>query len=68
MKETDFLLIQLKKSKQSGVVSITETVLSAEVTFQDPEFSVVVCSSQKELEPYSFLCLLLDHMSTSAWV
>lgn len=69
MKETDFLLSQLKKSKQSGVVSITETVLFAEVTFQDPEFSVVVCwSCQKELEPYSFLCLLLDHMSTSAWV
>lgn len=43
MKETDFLLSQLKKSKQSGVVSITETVLFAEVTFQDPEFSVVVC-------------------------
>lgn len=69
MKEKDFLLSQLKKSKQSRVVSITETVLFAEVTFQDPEFSVVACwSSHKELDPYSFLCLLLDHMSTPSWV
>lgn len=43
MKEKDFLFSQLKKLKQSRVVSITETVLFAEVTFQDPEFSVVAC-------------------------
>ena len=42
MKKKDFLLSQLKKSKQSRVVSITEIVLFAEVNISGPR--ILCCS------------------------